>query len=371
MNANIRPRVKQNQVSRIKRRLWGKAQIIVSKGQEIEPQDIIGRSSVSAGFTTINIAKILRVEPQSGEKYLKREIGKIIYKGELLAFKKTILGQKTIVSPTDAEIDRYDSKSGEVWFKFLPKETSLISGVYGIVDMVDKEEGSVTIKTLASEIYGVVGLGKEREGVLEIISQPSQLVNPQAITQNLRQHILVLGSLVFDENLRQAIDVGVSGIIAGGINGSDFKSIAGSLNPFLNTEDIGITVLATEGFGSLPIGSDIYEVLKKHNERYMFIDGSKKKVILPEISPDSMMVLRKTALPQTLEDTEPEIKMDTIKEGIKVRIIWHPYMGYQGKVLTIDQQPTSLPSGISTYLLTIETANQKIKVPYPNVEILG
>jgi len=56
--------------------------------------------------------------------------------------------------------------------------------------------------------------------------------------------------------------------------------------------------------------------------------------------------------------------------GMRVRVVGNSYLGEQGKVLAIDQAETLLPSGIKAFLLTLETATRKIKVPVANCEVI-
>src|SRR5258708_4083442 len=159
--ATLRPRIKLNTVTHIKRSLLGSGKLTVVKNQEVAPHDILGKSVFSSGFSSVNLTKALKVDPSEGQKYLQRALGKVIYKGELLGFKKGLMSSRQVLAPTDGLIDRYDPKSGEVRLKFLPKENPLAAGVFGIVDQVDQTKGEVLIKTMVTEIYGLYGSGIE------------------------------------------------------------------------------------------------------------------------------------------------------------------------------------------------------------------
>lgn len=373
--ANRRVRVVRNKPIHIRRTLPGNGSLRVSKNQEVSPEDIIGFSSVNAGFAAVNISRELGVSPQEGAQYLQRAIGKTIFKGELLAFKKGLLSKKIITSPTDGLIERYDPKSGELIIKFISKETPLTSGVYGIVDSVDTLNNEVLIKTLAVQIFGIVGSGKERSGILTIISGRGGLADPKLINKSLSKQIVVSGSLIYGPTLRKAAALGVAGIVCGGYNVADYQSIAGTLVPInkLGT-DVGLSIIATEGFGSIPIGTDIFDIIRAYEGKFVFANGNIGQVLLPSQNQDSILTLRKISLPvlplSKIGALKPDLELVQLKNGLKVRIIWPPYMGEQGKIIKIDASPTMLESGISTYMLTVELPNSKIKVPYPNVEVI-
>lgn len=373
LKANRRVRVIPNALTLVKRKLMGAGKILVSKNEEVKPQDIVGRSTPNAGFTSINIAKKLGVDPVEGGGYLKREIGKNIYEGELLALKTGFLGKQVITSPTDAVLEYYDRSTGELRMKLLSKEVPLPAGVNGIIEEVDSKNGEVFIKTLTTQIYGILGSGRERSGILDVLNGSAGLLNETKITSSLSGHVIVAGSIIYGDALRKAISLKLAGIIAGGMHFSEYKAIVGNLNQKQKQNiDIGISVVASEGFGPIPIGKDIFSILEKHEGSFVFIDGDNAMVSLPTATPGNILALRKTAIPV---NTKPggEIAGVSIKDittGLAVRIIWPPFMGSVGKIISIDRVPTLLETGISTILVTIETAQQKLKVPYTNIEIV-
>lgn len=370
--ANHRVRVKQNICTLIKRSLKGPGSLIVQKNTEISPHDILGHYKLTLGFTKINLAKELNVTPMEVPKLLQKAVGQTIFKGELVAFKKGLLSKAQIISPTDGIFESLDEKTGEATFKLLPKDVSLTAGVFGVVQDVDFKKGEVTIKTMMTEVYGIYGTGGEREGFINVISGPADLVNKEFITENHRGQILIAGSLILEAVIRESMSCNVSGIIGGGLNLDDYLAMGGSLEPQKTaSNDSGISILATEGFGIIPMGDDIYELFKKYSGKYALINGNLGRVQLPSNDPNSILSCRKVGLPSY--ETIPEkvqLSVSDIKIGVKVRLIAPPFMGSQGTVLEIDSVPTRLESGISTILVTVVTKNKKIRVAFSNLEII-
>jgi transcription antitermination factor NusG len=66
----------------------------------------------------------------------------------------------------------------------------------------------------------------------------------------------------------------------------------------------------------------------------------------------------------------PDIQIKTAIPGQKVRIIWPPFAGSQGTIISIDGNPTLLPSGVSCQCALVELVNKKIKVPLTNLEAI-
>lgn len=373
LKANLRPRVRFNRCVHIKRSLSGKGKILVKKNEEIKPEDVIGTSEPSLGYTWISLTKKLGIKPRDCSKYLQRPLGGKIFKGELLALKKGLFGKKVITAPTDGIIESCDAQTGDLLIKFLSKETSLVSGVFGIVDDVDHSNGQVLIRTLVSEVLGICGSGRERDGILTIINNRYNLLHHTQVTPDFRQHIVVAGSLVYGDALRKAAGYGVAGIICGGLNLNDYLSMVGVLDPYKKVgTDVGVSVVATEGFGLVPIGDDIYGVINKHNGKFCYINGNLNKLVLPSTESDSILTLRRVIIPVAkAPDPLPEVVLGDIKVGAKARIIWPPYFGAQGIIVGIDKKPSLTKTGITTVFLTLNIGNKDIRVPFPNIELLA
>ena len=374
MSINSRPRVLPDSCVRVVRKIKGSGQLSVSKNQEISPHDVIGSSLINPGFVIINLAKELGVSPDTAISCLKKTSGIPIYKGELLARKKTLFKDHTVLSPTDCMIEKINLSTGELTLKMLPKQTPLLSGVFGIVDEINPLTGEVYIKTMATQIVGLYGSGRERGGFIRIINDASGLTDIQQITPNLKGDIVVAGGLIFDQAIKKAMEYQLDGLISGGINFDDYLSIAGSYYFQKQTHsDIGLSLVATEGFGPLPLGNDIFTILKNSEGKFAFIDGFNNHITLPQSSADSVLKARKVALPPLLnrqKDYHDQISIKPPSNGDLVRVIWPPFAGSQGKIVSIDQTPTILPSGISSICAVVELPSRKQKYPISNLELL-
>lgn len=373
-----RIRIERDIVTRVKRVLKGKGALNIALGQQVSPSDIIGTSLVSSGFRTLNLAELLSVSSDKINKYLKKQIGTRVYKDELLAFKDGGLfgGKKLVISPTDGVLDYINPKTGEIRLTHFAKKTDLPSGVFGIVEAVDHERGLVVIKTQVSRIYGMLGSGRTRDGNLIILGGRDGLINKADISPKYDEHILVGGSLVFKDSISAAISSGVNGIITGGINANDYQSMAGGriLFPHKLENDVGISLLVCEGFGSVAIGEDIYALLKEYNGKFVAMEGNRAILDLPSFESKSIVRVKSTQLPPILDeppDLEEAIKLGELKVGSIVRAVGNTYAGEQGRVSSIDQTETVLPSGVRAILVTIETKRRKIQLPVANLELIS
>lgn len=372
--APFRVRVEKNVITRVHRSLKGKGELNVAVGQEVTPDDIIGSGEVSPGFRILNLSQILSTSPGEAKKYLKRSLGQRIYKGELLAYKDEGFwrGKKIVISPSDGILEFFNEQTGELKITFLPKRKDLPAGSYGVVEKVDKLRGNIVIRTEVSRIFGLFGTGRSRDGVLRMISRRDELVNESKISAELGDQILVGGSLIYKEAISKAISNDVSGIITGGVNARDYKAMAGGRLRFPRKleNDIGITLVVCEGFGSSPLGEDIYSLLGQYNERFVLLDGNHAIINLPSFESSSLKRVKSTSLPEEEEVAAKELRLADIKIGSLVRVIGSSFASEQGRVIAIDRTQTLLPSGVLAYLLTVETKRRKIKIPSSNVELI-
>lgn len=350
----------------------GDFKLNIKAGDEINLQTILGEGSAAAGFRTVHLAKDLGEDPKTALKFLRFALGQKVFEGELLALKEGVLGfsKKMLLVPDDGILDFYDEKSGDLRIKLIPKASRLISGTYGIIESVNISTGEIFIKTIGTVIYGIVGSGRERSGLLKVVGGAGGLVSSRQLNKSMRGQIIVGGGLVFMEALEQAINLGVAGIISGGINGRDYLSMAGGKWKFSSDHwvDVGLSLLVTEGFGSVTIGEDIFQVLMENNNKFAILDGNNHQVILPTSDQNSMIYIRKAQF-KPLEKGNLEFKQ--LQKGDRVRVISPHFLGLQGVVEAIDQTSTKLPSGVESVMVTILTHQKKIRMPYVNLEVVG
>jgi len=259
----------------LERKFPGPCKTASKLGEPVDPESVVAHCEVSAGQRLIKIAHELGVSGRDTKKYLLRKIGDRIYRGEIIARRHQILGlgKKEIRSPADGVISDVDN-NGDLLVKFLPTMVKLVAGAKGAVSRVGQE--AIFIKSVGRQIRGFAGEGREREGVIKVIASPEDFLIPQKITADCAGKIIVGGSLLERSTIEKALTLGVHGIVVGGINQRDFLSLGiGS--------DVGISVLVTEGFGGIPMGRDIFEILKKFEGRFAFVSGEAKSFFVPEV----------------------------------------------------------------------------------------
>lgn len=351
-DANFRTRIVANHCVYIDRFLTKDCQILVTKNQEVSPNEAIFLSRIPQVLWGISLSYKLKVHANNVSKYLKKSVGEMVLSGEVIATRTHLLSNIEIKAPQSGVIHSFDAKTGRLVIKTPIIEVPILSGVYGSIHKIDKDQKLIKIKTMASEILGVFGRGNPVGGKLR------QITNKSQINENIRG-LIIFSNLTFSKSdLSKLQSFGVAGMIVGGLN---YDQISASAMP----------IILTEGFGDLNIGEDILDKLLKSQERFIYMEAENLKVVLPEDDAGVILTVRKIGLPENRQDKNlPPLKLKTIKKGDNVRLVSDDLLGKQGQIVSIDQTETRLESGIKVICVMIDCAGKKIKVPVNNIELI-
>ena len=181
---------------------------------------------------------------------------------------------------------------------------------------------------------------------------------------------MVGGSLVTTEAIQKAIQQGVKGIIAGGIDDADLRELLGyELGVAITgSEEIGITLVITEGFGSVAMAEQTFDLLKTREGMKTSINGAtqiRAGVVRPEI-----------VIPVVSDAAETGAEKDGSVEGIlevgsSVRIIREPYFGKLGRVTELPVELQNLETEAQVRVLCVQLEDgQQTTLPRANVETI-
>lgn len=331
---------------KIERSLPGAGKILVKPGDEVTPEEVLGEAEVSGGFRKINLGQILGIRDLG--KSLIKKTGEVIYKGEPLARVKKMLGLRSSVylSPVDGVIE--EVADGEVTIRFVPGEFKLLAGFGGVVESV--EEGkSVTITSSVTRIRGVVGVGRERFGTIKVVGKAGEFLLPQHLDSSSVGKIVVGGAIVTADTIEKALAIGVKGLVTGGIN---FHETMG----WSEGSDIGLSIVALEGYGFHPLSSLVFDEVAKYDGQYGSISGERAEVLIA-----GSAVVKEKPVPPWRE----------VQVGDLVRVVAGSDLGAYGEVAKLPREKSVLPSGIASELVTIKVGSEELQAPWQNLEVTG
>ncbi len=274
-----------------------------------------------------------------------------------------------VKSPIEGSIESLSTVTGQAILRQPPIPVEVLGYIDGVVDEVYDGEG-IKVNTVATFIQGIFGIGPEVIGNLVMVAKkPSDILNKEDITIEHKGKIIVGGSLVTAEALDRAVEVGVAGVVVGGYDAHDLKEFLGfDLGVAITgTEEKGITLVVTEGFGQINMAQKTFDLLKAAEGKQTSINGAtqiRAGVIRPEV-----------VIP--IEGAEPADEKagkqgGGMTPGTMVRIIRQPNFGAVAKVVDLPEQPTKIPTEAKVRVVTIEIIDtgEKYTLPRANVEII-
>ncbi len=342
--------------------------VLVDEGTEVGFDTVVAQMEVPGDPHIVKANLLLRVEPQEMGRYMTKKVGDSVKEGEKIADYVALFGlvKRFVASPVDGVIENIGA-SGWVTVRTPPVQVTVKAFIPGKVVEVNPGKG-VTIETNATYIQGIFGMGGETHGPISVlVDSPGQPLTADMITPEHRGRILVGGSYATLEALQKARDVGAAGVIVGGFDGDDLTRFLGYEMGVAITgeEEIGVTVIITEGFGRISMSARSFELLRMREGRSACMNGEtqiRAGVIRPEI-----------IIPHEAAEAEShgEGLSSGMVVGTPVRIIREPYFGALGKVhgLPVELQATETESKMR--VVDVELGDGSVvTVPRANVEII-
>lgn len=353
------------------RRLPLKGQVLVSKGDRVQPETIVARTELPGVMQTVKVAAHLGVEPNEVERYLTVKIGDRVEKDQVLAESRALFGllRTTVKSPVAGTVEHFSSVSGSLGIRAAPIPIEVEAYIQGTVAEVLPGEG-VEVETQGAFIQGIFGVGGERRGVVRVAaSSPDDPLDASAIGEQHRGCVVVGGSLITASALQHAASMGASAVVAGGIVDRDLIDFLGYDIGVAITghEDIPLTIIVTEGFGRIPMARRTFDLLRSLEGRSASVNGAtqiRAGVIRPEI-----IVPLESPVSDVGYTDFPE---QDLHVGATVRLIRQPHFGEIATVTDLPPEPVLIPSGSTVRVLKARlSTGEEVTVPRANVEILS
>ncbi|MDP8268618.1 MAG: hypothetical protein P9L97_07825 [Candidatus Tenebribacter davisii] len=347
-----------------------KGKVLVKKGDKVKAEDIVAETLLPGKVLPFNLSNKLGVTADLIGQYLKVKAGDKIKKGQVMAVTNGFLGffKTSVKSPIDGEIESISKITGQMLLREPRIPIQVKAFIDGIVVDVIKEEG-VVIENKSAYIQGIFGLSGERSGEIKMLADsPDEVIKPDKIDDSCKDKVIVCGALVSYDVIKKAQKVGVSGIISGGIDDQDLKKLLGYNIGVAITghENIGLTIVVTEGFGIIKMANNTFSLLKSFEGHKASIHGItqiRAGVMRPEI------IIPIEFKEDELKAEEP--KMATLEIGTTIRVIRQPNFGLIGKVTGLPEKLTKVESETMVRILEAELeTGEKVTIPRANVEVI-
>ena len=356
------------------RRLPLKGTVPVEPGAWVSPDTVVARAELPGIMQTVKVAARLGVEPEEVANLLTVQVGDRVERGQVIARTKGLFGlfSADAKATTTGLVEIVSSVTGNVGIREAPIPVEIQAYVPGIISEVMPGEG-VVITSHGALIQGIFGVGGERRALLKMVSAaPDQVIGEGDIHADLAGKVIVGGSNISGAALRKAAQVGVKGIVVGGIIDKDLIDYLGYDIGVAITghEAIPLTLVLTEGFGTIAMARRTFELLKSLEGREASICGAtqiRAGVIRPEV-----IVADDT--PESASAAGDEVEPDfNLAIGTPIRIIREPYFGMLATVTALPPQLVRIGSGAEVRVLeaSLNGSGEPVTVPRANVEIVA
>jgi len=353
------------------RRLPLPGEILVSKGDRVTAEQVVARTNLPGNVQTLNVAGLLGALPDEIEEAMFKKAGDGIKKDEVIAQSKGLFGlfKSQVKSPINGKIESISKITGQVILREPPIPVEVIGYIDGKVIEIIRSEG-VTVQTSGSFIQGIFGIGGETIGELMMATDnPAQVLTEKEIDKSFKDKVIIGGSMVTYTALEHARKIGVKGIVVGGIEDQDLKRFMGyDIGVAITgSENVGLTLIATEGFGELSMADRTFGLLKSLVGRKASINGA-TQIRAGVMRPEVVVPMDEKAASQRPSDISTGTGLEV---GMAVRIIREPFFGAIGKVVALPVKLADIETEAHVRVLEVELEDKKkITLPRANVEII-
>jgi hypothetical protein len=367
-------RVSRNTSIVKERRLPLKGDVLVKVGDEVEPSTPVARAELPGDLHAVKMVERL------GGSYTGQEIfplllvkeGDKIEKDQPIARTKGLFGKwfKTEVkSPIAGTMEYYMKQTGSLGVRTAPHPVEVNAYIRGKVLEIFEGDGC-SVQSEGAFIQGIFGVGGERQGIIKVVvDSPKVVLTKDRLPSDIKNLILVGGSRIEADVLRAAHEGGAKGVIAGGIINEDLIKYLGYEIGVAITgqEQIPITMIVTEGFGTMEMAGRTFELFKALDSREASLNGATQ--IRAGAQRPEIFVHGGIGEGTVGKDEE---SASILEAGTRIRIIRVPYFGKLARVTALPHELQRVESGSLVRMLEAELdGGEKALVPRANVEIIA
>lgn len=346
--------------------------VLVRVGDQVQADQVIARTDQPGNVYPINLANHLAISASDVPRAMKFKVGDHVESGDQLAISDGIFGlfRNSYTSQVAGTIESISHITGQVIIRGEPIPVQVDAFIAGQVIEVLPGEGAV-IETSAAFLQGIFGIGGETKGPLKVLTAtPDEDLTPDLIGEEDAGAIVVGGRRIYGTAVARARDVGASAIIGGGIDDQDLKEILGyDLGVAVTgSEQLGISLIITEGFGEIQMAHKTFDLLRKHHGKPASVNGA-TQIRAGVLRPEIVIPLQNATAGK---GTAQRVGGGVLEIGSHVRLIRDPYFGRLGTVTDLPPDPRVLESGSKARILKVQCqSGESVIVPRANVELVG
>jgi len=352
------------------RRLPIKGEITKQVGDLLKPEDVVAKTDLPGNVQMLKVANVLNIGPADVPDVMLVGEGEKVNKGQMIAETEGFFGffKSNVKSPIDGTVESISDVTGQIVMREAPIPVEVDAYMSGTVKEIIPDEG-VIVEAEAAFIQGIFGIGGESRGTMEIlVDNREQELTTDLLNESHKGKIVVGGSFVNLETYKKALSLQIAGIVVGGFNYYDLEEILGyTLGVAITgSEDLVTSLIVTEGFGNIRMGSRTFDLLNKENGKFVSINGA-TQIRAGVIRPEIVIPLQESEIPDTSAHKSDD---RGIGEGSLVRIIRAPYFGKMGEVVSLPPELQQMESETMVRVAEVKIDSGVLNIPRANLEMV-
>jgi hypothetical protein len=363
-------KVVRRTLHREKRVLPIPGEVLCQAGSDVSSTDVVARTEMPGDVVPVNVAAALGVSAGDVKSCLVVPVGERVEAGRPLARSRGLFGwfPREMAAPATGVVESVSSVTGQVMLRGSPRSVEVLAYLAGRVVEVLPRQGA-TIEAGVSLVQGIFGLGGEAYGrIVVACSRPDEPMGPEKIMADMAGGVVIGGARASAATIRRGVEAGVAAIVTGGLDDVDLRELLGyDLGVAVTgTENIGLTLVITEGFGDVSMSVRTHALLVERAGSQASVSGAtqiRAGVLRPQVVipwPDGRKA-ESSHIPEA----------GLLEPGRPVRMIRDPYFGMVGTVSALPHAPALLESGSYARVLDVALADGRtLTVPRANVELI-
>jgi len=362
--------VTSRQLLRRRRELPIPGDILVKLGDVVSAEQTVARAFLEGELCLVRVAESLGIGPAEVEGALQVGIAADVKAGEVIAQVRGLWGlfKGTVVSPISGTMEFVSQSTGHVGIRAAPRKLELSAYLAGtVVEVVGAR--SVVIEAEVAFVQGIFGVGGEQVGTVQLLNlDPTTKITEVNIPDRAPGAILIGGHSPSSAAITKARDAGAVGFITGSIDDRALRDYVGRDIGVAVTgdEDVSMTLIITEGFGSLPMGQRVWSILRSLHGARASLNGA-TQVRAGALRPEIVSLTPA----DSAEHVTGSCGTAGLVEGAKVRLIRVPFFGYTGIVEELPHDLQQIETGAWARVLKARLDDGRVVVvPRANVELV-
>lgn len=356
---------------RVRRLLPIAGDVLVKTGEQVAAQQIVAQTFMPGDVSPVNLSNILSLPPGDVPECMLVQEGERIEVGDPVARTKGIFGffKNEYKARVAGTLESISKTTGQLIIRGEPHRVEVKAYLPGEIVEVVPEQG-VTIEADVSYIQGIFGIGGEAYGKIVVAcARHDEELDTALIKPEMKGAVVVGGARMTGAAVRRAIEVGAAAVVSGGMDDQDLRDILGyDLGVAITgSENVGITLIITEGFGEIAMAERTFELLSARQGDEASVNGAtqiRAGVMRPEI-----------VIPLSEEEKKEEVESrrdgGLLDVGAAVRIIRDPHFGMIGQVHGLPAELAVLGSESKARVLEVKFGTgETVTVPRANVELI-